>query len=900
MAAIAVASVCGGGSSAFAQENVIKDWDGGVSPNGTPDQFGWTSSKGRTWNAENANSGIRFTTTYSGYKLEDGTSYTYSPDYPLSTKLLWIRYDTKGEYYTYKVTGLLPNHQYKFSGLVAWHNTNTYTGDPTYTISIKNGNTTIAKTSKKVSGTGNKQKLYPISFAFTASTEEDSETWLVFECDQIGDCIEALSALEIIEDYPEVKNLIAEANTVPGTHPDLQKAISDANSKIADGVVYDNYDEIVSSLKDAIASARNANKTEAIKTEGTEENPEDWTGAIANPSFEESESLLGTTQGGQQMRPAGWTESKTWGNAEYMYAGKSTDFATEESNSYKVRFNWSAGDTYTISQTITSLPRGKYKLTVDVKNSNASGSKSIAKLTVNDKEQQQTITSKTTLEQEFFLTEEGDVTIKLSSTHEKSGGGNGESILYWDNVRLYNYGTEVLVTDEDNEALNDAIAKAEGYILGFEEGEYAPYENRDAINALAKAKAIDQETNIFKSVVTEAKEALDNAQWTANTEALNAVYNGTFAKSSINADSGKGVDAPGWTHKDDDNFRRIIGDVETYPGLNETDGKKLAFVYGDTFIYGKETGYTMPLEAHTIYELTFKYAGWGSDGKGGNDGCWVEVVNADGKGMTTQDYGKATSGPANTEAWIKRTIKFVTDEAGDYQLKLTFQGNSAFTDIYLFKAKSQELVFTDGEALPSYAEGTYPTVKIKRTFTKDRWATAVYPFAIGNEDVEEIATLTSFKEGVLGFTTDEASVANKPCLIKANGEIVLKNVEVAKATAKETKAGDATFKGVYKEMPINSDATNAYYVLSSNALHRVSEKTETPATVGAYRAYIQVPAAAEVKERISVDGEATAIEDIEIAADKAVSGEIYNLAGQRVAQPTKGIYIVNGKKVLIK
>ena len=31
-----------------------------------------------------------------------------------------------------------------------------------------------------------------------------------------------------------------------------------------------------------------------------------------------------------------------------------------------------------------------------------------------------------------------------------------------------------------------------------------------------------------------------------------------------------------------------------------------------------------------------------------------------------------------------------------------------------------------------------------------------------------------------------------------------------------------------------------------------------------------------------------------------VNGEFYNLAGQRVAQPTKGLYIVNGKKVVIK
>lgn len=47
------------------------------------------------------------------------------------------------------------------------------------------------------------------------------------------------------------------------------------------------------------------------------------------------------------------------------------------------------------------------------------------------------------------------------------------------------------------------------------------------------------------------------------------------------------------------------------------------------------------------------------------------------------------------------------------------------------------------------------------------------------------------------------------------------------------------------------------------------------------------------------DGEATGIAEIE--AMKNVGNEkFYNLSGQRVAQPTKGLFIVNGKKVIIK
>lgn len=38
----------------------------------------------------------------------------------------------------------------------------------------------------------------------------------------------------------------------------------------------------------------------------------------------------------------------------------------------------------------------------------------------------------------------------------------------------------------------------------------------------------------------------------------------------------------------------------------------------------------------------------------------------------------------------------------------------------------------------------------------------------------------------------------------------------------------------------------------------------------------------------------------ELRGQKTVNGEYFNLAGQRVAQPTKGLYLVNGKKVVIK
>ena len=50
---------------------------------------------------------------------------------------------------------------------------------------------------------------------------------------------------------------------------------------------------------------------------------------------------------------------------------------------------------------------------------------------------------------------------------------------------------------------------------------------------------------------------------------------------------------------------------------------------------------------------------------------------------------------------------------------------------------------------------------------------------------------------------------------------------------------------------------------------------------------------------LGFEGETTGIDEVRGKMED-VRGEFYNLAGQRVAQPTKGLYIVNGKKVIIK
>lgn len=90
-----------------------------------------------------------------------------------------------------------------------------------------------------------------------------------------------------------------------------------------------------------------------------------------------------------------------------------------------------------------------------------------------------------------------------------------------------------------------------------------------------------------------------------------------------------------------------------------------------------------------------------------------------------------------------------------------------------------------------------------------------------------------------------------------------------------------------------------YYVLSNNKLYNV----DSSVTVGANKAYVDISAITPSSARGVVDldfNEPTGIETVANNQELNANSKFFNLAGQRVAQPTKGLYIVNGKKVLVK
>lgn len=74
-------------------------------------------------------------------------------------------------------------------------------------------------------------------------------------------------------------------------------------------------------------------------------------------------------------------------------------------------------------------------------------------------------------------------------------------------------------------------------------------------------------------------------------------------------------------------------------------------------------------------------------------------------------------------------------------------------------------------------------------------------------------------------------------------------------------------------------------------------------TVAIGKAYLEVTSGAAPSFEIFFDdaaGGTTAIDAVKSAEPSVTDGAYYNLAGQRVTNPTKGLYIVNGRKVVVK
>ncbi len=473
--------------------------------------------------------------------------------------------------------------------------------------------------------------------------------------------------------------------------------------------------------------------------------------------------------------------------------------------------------------------------------------------------------------------------------------------ISFNRIRLTKYGTAA--TTDDYAALNTAIEAAEGMALGFDVDEYAPYNNVAVLEALATAKAFDQTASNWQTDVQAVTTALTGATWTANTEEVNAIYDGTLANATIQATS-ENVVLPGWVTKSGNTRQTFSGTGEDGKAClaDAEDGVGL-FVHPGTYNYGETTGYTMPLDAGVKYVAEAKYCAWADDS---NKDFTLTILKGS-ETIATKSYG-ANATACTTEGALKHVkLFFDVAEAGDYVLSVVVNGNTFMTDFIIKKAVAEDVTISEEDSYTP--EETYANVTLTRTIKADTWNSFVVPFAISNDDLKaafgnDVAVAEYSDEGesadavTVNFNKMEtpAITANVPVLLKtstAGTSYTFNGVMTAEGTP--TKTGTYfDFVGTYAaSMTVEAGD----YFIGSNKLYKSTGATTLKGT----RAYLQDKTEAGVKAlTLVIDGLTTGIATIENGELNIEEGAIYNVAGQRLNKLQKGLNIVNGKKVLVK
>jgi hypothetical protein len=249
--------------------------------------------------------------------------------------------------------------------------------------------------------------------------------------------------------------------------------------------------------------------------------------------------------------------------------------------------------------------------------------------------------------------------------------------------------------------------------------------------------------------------------WTANTEEVSAVWDGSF-EYDYRAETPSGnVNPYGWQRVKDAaadgyNVRYMDGNNA---GLAATSSGKALFTKQSAY-YGYATGYTMPLKANTVYKVTFIYGGWGDCKKDG----YVSMTDPNGNAVTlsaTDLPVDATDADVNPESWKTYTAYFTTGEAGNYVLGLrkknydtSGQSQYVYGDIVLKTSGSANLKVENGKlgtfvapfnvVLPQNVKAYYASVdgnevKLKKAANGGNELTAGTPVVVYGDgaDVDE-------------------------------------------------------------------------------------------------------------------------------------------------------------------
>lgn len=297
------------------------------------------------------------------------------------------------------------------------------------------------------------------------------------------------------------------------------------------------------------------------------------------------------------------------------------------------------------------------------------------------------------------------------------------------------------------------------------------------------------------------------------------------------------------------------------------------------------------------------------------------VYLAEGEDVFTKATGSAadTRGSMGAGGYQTKAKEFVTLPAGSYKLVVSNRCSGDRTGIHVFTAgtgSNEVTIFAaDGHGYNQTLTSEEFTLNGTTTLyfnggSDNQWVDFLYIYKTGDVELPEAVEVNVTAGGYATFcseydldlsgveaytaTLDGSNVTftKQTGTVAAGTGLLIKAAEGTVSIPVATE-GQAIANNALIGMLNASDVVAGSFVLMTKPYVGFFKTTST-FTCTANTAYI-APLPAEA--RIVLPGnDATAIKAIE--AEK--NGEVYNLAGQRVVKAQKGLYIMNGKKVVVK
>ena len=319
---------------------------------------------------------------------------------------------------------------------------------------------------------------------------------------------------------------------------------------------------------------------------------------------------------------------------------------------------------------------------------------------------------------------------------------------------------------------------------------------------------------------------------------------------------------------------------EVVPGA-KLNGKVIDASWGDT--------YHVSLVAIDDNDLTAGYVLKTQDGQYN-----YQSSNANGL-ASTENLSTAISHPLSVKFNSSSDIA-ISISAGavfhyNTQGYFRFYKDGGQEAIHLYKKTATPAVYSLGVHNITIGDSKYLTYCAEEALNFSGKGVTPYKAAVEVDDV----VLTAIDGGIVPAKTGVILVAD------AAGTF---NIPV---TTTDATVSDNELVGVTAKTVVPWEADGKYnYILQKDGEGVVKFFKATGASLKANRAYLSTTydvsaAAARGLNIVFADDMTTGIrEKVTVNSEKFATAPVYNLNGQRVSQPTRGLYIVNGKKVVVK